>query len=186
MSHGWSVLISRWTSSLLWICVTASEGCALFLQVCRLGCCNLYSRGVRAGSSKQAATPRKWEQARRSGGAGSFKWSILDLFLLWAALGSGDVGAASVHMSREAHFPLYLCVGLCSEFYVVLSPAGCVEINCDVESCNFCISDCFWKSCIFWSTYSHRRLWIMSLFLKSNGTYYSELSVCPNWGRKPK
>lgn len=132
MSHGQTVLISLWTCSLLWICVTDLEGFVRFLQVVGLAVAAL--TGVRAGSLKKEATPCQceWEQ-----------WSNLcGVFCTMSSFGQW--------WHRHS-----LCTGVKVPLISVLwsawsfgsfSSKVCGGINCGVESCTFWIFDHFWKS----------------------------------------
>lgn len=144
-----------------WICVAALEGFVLFLQVCRLSCCNFTHVEWEQAPWKQQhrVSENKHGGVEEQGNLNGVFWICLYCKQLWGAVTQAQ---PLCRCQGKPTFPL-ICVGLLTVLGCFLWV--CVGINDDVESCTFWISDCFWKSCIFWSTYSHRRLWIMSLFL---------------------
>lgn len=160
MSHGQRVLVSLGASSLLWSGVRPLEGFVLLLPACRLGCCNLSSE------SRLLAASSNTVSLRRS----AVEWWGRVIYTEYF----GFVCTTSSFAERSQRCRLCICQGkltcLLGELVFALSfglfsLGGRMGMKCDVEGCSFWISERFGKSCVFWSTHSHRRLWIMSPFL---------------------
>lgn len=131
-----------------------------------------------SSSCKSAAfTHLEWEEApwrkqkhniseKKHSGAGqqgNLNRVFWGLFVVSAALGNGEVGAALVQVLREVPFAPSLCRGLGSEPGVVCWGEGGMRSH--EASFPFWISDHFGQSCIFWGMHNRRGLWIMAPLL---------------------
>lgn len=157
MSHGQTVLISLWTCSLFWICVTDLEGFVRFLQV--------------VGLAVAALTGVEWEQApwrkrqhhvsmKKHGRVGE-QGNLSRVFCIMSSSGKWW----HRHSLCTGVEVTLICVLWSSWSFGLFSSRVCRGINCGVESCTFWIFDPFWKSCLFLCMYSHKSLWILSSFL---------------------
>lgn len=132
MSHGQTVLISLWTYSLLWICVTDLEGFGHFLQV--------------VGLAVAALTGVEWEQApwrerqhhvsmHKHGGVGA----QANLGRVFCTISSFGEWWHRHSLCTGVKVPL-LCVLWSASSFGLFTSRVCGGIHCGVESC----------TCEFW------------------------------------
>lgn len=141
MSHGQTVLISLWTCSLLWMCVTDLEGFVHFLQV--------------VGLAVAALTGVEWEQApwrerqhhvslNKHGGIGV----QANLSRVFCTISSFGEWWHRHNLRRDVKVPL-ICVLWTASSFGLFSSRVCGGIRCGVERCTFWILTTFGKVVFF-------------------------------------